>query len=76
MFCSYGLPLEIIRTDFKSGLEDLLKEKPTKGIFLGTRNGDPNAVALLNDLTFCNTRSTGWAICGFTQLLAQSHRKM
>ncbi|KAK3159968.1 hypothetical protein QOZ80_1BG0053540 [Eleusine coracana subsp. coracana] len=41
---TYGLPLEIIRTDFKSGLEALLKEKPTKGIFLGTRNGDPNAV--------------------------------
>lgn len=47
MFCSYGLPLEIIRTDFKSGLEALLKEKPTKGIFLGTRNGDMNAVTAL-----------------------------
>uniref|UniRef100_J3KYG1 FAD synthase n=1 Tax=Oryza brachyantha TaxID=4533 RepID=J3KYG1_ORYBR len=41
---TYGLPLETIRTDFKSGLEALLKEKPTKAIFLGTRNGDPNAV--------------------------------
>ncbi|KAK3163539.1 hypothetical protein QOZ80_1AG0005030 [Eleusine coracana subsp. coracana] len=41
---TYGLPLEIIRTDFKSGLEALLKEKPIKGIFLGTRKGDPNAV--------------------------------
>ncbi|XP_020095429.1 FAD synthase isoform X2 [Ananas comosus] len=40
----YGLPLEIIRSDFKSGLEGLLKEKPTKAIFLGTRIGDPNAV--------------------------------
>ncbi|KAL6626481.1 hypothetical protein ACP70R_030207 [Stipagrostis hirtigluma subsp. patula] len=40
----YGLPLETIRTDFKSGLETLLKKKPTKAIFLGTRNGDPNAV--------------------------------
>ncbi|WOL05428.1 FAD synthase [Canna indica] len=29
---------------FKSGLEALLKEKPTKAIFLGTRIGDPNAV--------------------------------
>ncbi|TVU22473.1 hypothetical protein EJB05_32171, partial [Eragrostis curvula] len=45
---TYGLPLEIIRTDFKSGLESLLKDKPTKAIFLGTRNGDPNAVTLLN----------------------------
>jgi hypothetical protein len=41
---SYGLPLETIRSDFKSGLEGLLKEKPTKAIFIGTRIGDPNAV--------------------------------
>ncbi|KAJ1283152.1 hypothetical protein BS78_03G107000 [Paspalum vaginatum] len=41
---TYGLPLETIRTDYKSGLEALLKGKPTKAIFLGTRNGDPNAV--------------------------------
>ncbi|XP_025815659.1 probable FAD synthase [Panicum hallii] len=41
---TYGLPLETIRTDYKSGIEALLKEKPTKAIFLGTRNGDPNAV--------------------------------
>ncbi|CAO2207773.1 unnamed protein product [Urochloa humidicola] len=41
---TYGLPLETIRTDYMSGLEVLLKKKPTKAIFLGTRNGDPNAV--------------------------------
>ncbi|XP_020405770.1 probable FAD synthase isoform X2 [Zea mays] len=41
---TYGLPLESIRTGYKSGLEALLKEKPTKAILLGTRNGDPNAV--------------------------------
>ena len=41
---SYDLPLEIIHSDFKSGLEDLLKKKPTKAILLGTRIGDPNAV--------------------------------
>ncbi|PWZ30161.1 putative FAD synthase [Zea mays] len=41
---TYGLPLETIRTGYKSGLEALLEEKPTKAIFLGTRNGDPNAV--------------------------------
>jgi len=49
MLCSYGLPLETIRADYKSGLEALLKEKPTKAIFLGTRNGDPNAVTPSND---------------------------
>ncbi|CAM0880768.1 unnamed protein product [Alopecurus aequalis] len=41
---TYGLPSETIRSDFKSGLEGLLKEKPTKAIFIGTRIGDPNAV--------------------------------
>ncbi|EEE54271.1 hypothetical protein OsJ_01171 [Oryza sativa Japonica Group] len=41
---TYGLPLETIRSDFKSGLEGLLKERPTKAIFIGTRIGDPNAV--------------------------------
>ncbi|KAL6626482.1 hypothetical protein ACP70R_030208 [Stipagrostis hirtigluma subsp. patula] len=41
---TYGLPLETIQSDFKSGLEGLLKEKPTKAIFIGTRIGDPNAV--------------------------------
>ncbi|KAF9594251.1 hypothetical protein IFM89_028908 [Coptis chinensis] len=41
---NYGLKIETIRLDFKLGLEALLKEKPTKAIFLGTRIGDPNAV--------------------------------
>ncbi|OVA06951.1 Molybdopterin binding domain [Macleaya cordata] len=41
---TYGLQIEIIRLDFKSGLEALLMEKPTTAIFLGTRIGDPNAV--------------------------------
>ena len=41
---SYDLQLEVIRLDFKSGLEALLGQKPTKAIFLGTRIGDPNAV--------------------------------
>eukprot|EP01018_Ginkgo_biloba_P020037 Gb_39454 [translate_table: standard] len=41
---TYDLQMEIIRLDFKSGLEALLKEKPVKAIFLGTRIGDPNAV--------------------------------
>ncbi|CAN6576636.1 unnamed protein product [Malus baccata var. baccata] len=41
---TYGLQLDIIRSDFKSGLEDLLKSKPIKAIFLGVRIGDPTAV--------------------------------
>ncbi|XP_075639323.1 uncharacterized protein LOC142611158 [Castanea sativa] len=41
---AYGLQMDIIRTDFKSGLEDLLKTKPIRAIFLGVRIGDPTAV--------------------------------
>ena len=41
---SYGLQLDIIRLDFKSGLEALLKAKPIRAIFLGVRIGDPTAV--------------------------------
>ncbi|KAJ4807647.1 phosphoadenosine phosphosulfate (PAPS) reductase family protein [Rhynchospora pubera] len=41
---SYGLLLETIHSDFKSGLEQLLAQKPTQAIFLGTRIGDPNAL--------------------------------
>ncbi|KAJ0563627.1 putative FAD synthase [Helianthus annuus] len=41
---SYGVQLDIIREDFKSGLEALLKARPTRAIFLGVRIGDPTAV--------------------------------
>ncbi|WCJ34514.1 phosphoadenosine phosphosulfate (PAPS) reductase family protein [Euphorbia peplus] len=41
---SYGLQLDIITTDFKSGLENLLKANPIRAIFLGVRIGDPTAV--------------------------------
>ncbi|CDP06784.1 unnamed protein product [Coffea canephora] len=41
---SYGLQMEIIRLDFKAGLEALLKAKPIRAIFLGVRIGDPTAV--------------------------------
>ncbi|XP_048321247.1 uncharacterized protein LOC107431971 isoform X2 [Ziziphus jujuba] len=41
---AYGLQLDIIRTDFKSGLEALLKAKPIRAIFLGVRIGDPTAI--------------------------------
>ena len=36
--------MEIIRLDFKAGLEALLKAKPIRAIFLGVRIGDPTAV--------------------------------
>ncbi|XP_010684031.1 uncharacterized protein LOC104898636 isoform X2 [Beta vulgaris subsp. vulgaris] len=41
---TYNLQLDIIRQDFKSGLEGLLKTKPIRAIFLGVRIGDPTAV--------------------------------
>ncbi|XP_061357152.1 uncharacterized protein LOC133301527 isoform X2 [Gastrolobium bilobum] len=41
---TYGLQIDIIRSDFKSGLEALLKDKPIRAIFLGVRIGDPTAV--------------------------------
>ncbi|KAI5058812.1 hypothetical protein GOP47_0026982 [Adiantum capillus-veneris] len=52
----YKLEMEIIRLDFKSGIEALLKEKPIKAIFLGTRIGDPNAVGQEQ----FSPSSTGW----------------
>ncbi|KAG0453143.1 hypothetical protein HPP92_025807 [Vanilla planifolia] len=53
---TYGLQLDIIHLDFKSGLEELLKEKLTKAIFLGTRIGDPNAIGQEQ----FSPSSTGW----------------
>lgn len=52
----YKLEMEIIRLDFKSGIEALLTEKPIKAIFLGTRIGDPNAVGQEQ----FSPSSTGW----------------
>lgn len=52
----YNLEMEIIRLDFKSGIEALLREKPIKAIFLGTRIGDPNAVGQEQ----FSPSSTGW----------------
>ncbi|XP_057478665.1 uncharacterized protein LOC130766007 isoform X3 [Actinidia eriantha] len=40
----YGLQLDTICLDFKSGLEALLEAKPIRAIFLGVRIGDPTAV--------------------------------
>lgn len=52
VFClsSYGLQIDTIRLDFKSGLETLLKDKPIRAIFLGVRMGDPTAVSLVFNL--------------------------
>lgn len=47
LLSSYGLQMDIIRLDFKSGLESLLKAKPIRAIFLGVRIGDPTAVYLI-----------------------------
>lgn len=41
---TYALQMEVIHTDFKSGLEDLIKSKSIRAIFLGVRIGDPTAV--------------------------------
>ncbi|KAL3628473.1 hypothetical protein CASFOL_027519 [Castilleja foliolosa] len=41
---TYKLQMDIIRLDFKSGLEALLKANPIKAFFLGVRIGDPTAV--------------------------------
>lgn len=41
---TYGVEMDIIRQDFKSGLEALFKSKPIRAIFLGVRIGDPTAV--------------------------------
>ncbi|KAI3441446.1 MoCF_biosynth domain-containing protein [Psidium guajava] len=40
----YSLQMEVIHTDFKSGLEALIKSKSIRAIFLGVRIGDPTAV--------------------------------
>jgi hypothetical protein len=47
---SYDLQLDIISSDFKSGLEKLLKANPIRAIFLGVRIGDPTAVCLTLNL--------------------------
>ncbi|XP_049400842.1 uncharacterized protein LOC125864802 [Solanum stenotomum] len=41
---TYNLQMDILRLDFKSGLEALLKANPIRAIFLGVRIGDPTAV--------------------------------
>lgn len=62
-FCSYGLQIDTIRLDFKSGLETLLKDKPIRAIFLGVRIGDPTAVTLVFNLVilFCFEVDIFWS---------------
>jgi FAD synthetase len=38
----HHLSLKVYTCDFKTGLVQMLSERPIKGIFLGTRHGDPN----------------------------------
>ena len=33
----YGLQIEVMQTDFKTGVSQLLEERPIKAIILGTR---------------------------------------
>lgn len=54
----YSLKMKIYTSDFFSGLNDLLKEVPVQGIFLGTRSGDPNA----GDQQIFSPSSVGWPI--------------
>lgn len=53
---AYNLQLDIIRQDFKSGLEELLRANPIRAIFLGVRIGDPTAVGQEQ----FSPSSTGW----------------
>lgn len=57
--------MDIIRTDFKSGLEALLKAKPVRAIFLGVRIGDPTAVffTILRKLLLCAARLSSIFLC-------------
>jgi hypothetical protein len=36
--------MEVVRLEFKAGIDALHKEKPIRAIVLGTRMGDPNTV--------------------------------
>jgi hypothetical protein len=40
----YPLDMEVVRLEFKAGIDALHKEKPIRAIVLGTRMGDPNTV--------------------------------
>jgi len=57
---SYGLQIDTIRLDFKSGLETLLKDKPIRAIFLGVRIGDPTAVTLVFKLVILFLFQSGY----------------
>jgi 3'-phosphoadenosine 5'-phosphosulfate sulfotransferase (PAPS reductase)/FAD synthetase len=54
----YGLNMRIYTSDFFSGLSDLLSSTDVKGIFLGTRRGDPNAY----DQQIFSPSSPGWPV--------------
>lgn len=53
----YGLKVDVIQTDFKSGLESLLMKNPIRAIFLGVRIGDPTAVFFIPLILMCQQMS-------------------
>lgn len=54
---AYKLDMRVYRNSFFEGLEDLLGSTGVKGIFLGTRRGDPNA-----DSQIFSPSSKGWPL--------------
>ena len=53
----YNLDMRIYKNSFFEGLEELLSSTEVKGIFLGTRRGDPNA-----DSQVFSPSSKGWPV--------------
>ncbi|KAI8102753.1 hypothetical protein M9434_005547 [Picochlorum sp. BPE23] len=54
----YSLDMRIYTSDFFTGLKELLEDTDVKGIFLGTRRGDPNA----GDQETFSPSSAGWPV--------------
>jgi len=54
----YSLDMRLYTSDFLTGLKELLGETDVKGIFLGTRRGDPNA----GDQETFSPSSAGWPV--------------
>jgi molybdenum cofactor synthesis domain-containing protein len=54
---AYELDMRVYSNSFFEGLEDLLGSTDVKGIFLGTRRGDPNA-----DSQIFSPSSKGWPV--------------
>ena len=60
------LDIAVYNEGFKRGLQRMLQEKPIRGIFLGTRHGDPNCkdqVRLLPGAAIASSFLCGKPIC-------------